>query len=231
VLFANVPLQEGAITSLFLYAPSFILMDELVQRYNLDAASTFYLGALYGLWLEGLMIGTIPESPGFFVSYVTTFWHGLITTYCAFEEVESVFPRRKPGKFNRKWVIGGSIFAGAATLVFFPTLALPNFAANPIAGPAAILGTGGLFTYLLHRRVSAGAHEYKPTPWMAVGLLATGFALGFAHQAIAKQELEEDPEAEVTIYSNVDHAIRTGTYVTIEAGMLVRAIKLAKKKR
>jgi hypothetical protein len=231
VLFTNLSLQEGARTSALLYAPSFILMDELVQRYNLDAVSTAYLGALYGLWLEGLIVGSVPEAPGFFVGYVTTFWHGFITTYCAFEETENLLPRRKPGRFDRKWVIGGSIFVGAATLIFFPTLALPNYAANPIVGPIAILATGGLFTYLLHRRVRAGGHEYKPTPWMAVSLIATGFALGIAQQALAKQEVKDDPESEAVIYSNADHISRSVTYFTIEAGLLVRALKLRKAKK
>lgn len=61
VLFTNQKPGEGLGNALLLYAPTMIVMDEIVQRYHLDGMSTFFLGSIYGLFIEGIIAATIQE--------------------------------------------------------------------------------------------------------------------------------------------------------------------------
>ena len=49
---------------------------------------------LYGIWLEGLVTNAIPESPPWFLTAITTSWHGVMTTCAASEVTEAWLPRR-----------------------------------------------------------------------------------------------------------------------------------------
>ncbi|WP_297469842.1 hypothetical protein [Thermococcus sp.] len=96
---------------LAIYFFSFAMMDELVQRYNLGNKAIFYMGAIFGLILEGFVAFTLVADPlaPFVMIPFSIFWHGLITTWVSFTVVDVVIPRREKG-INRIWMILGVIF-------------------------------------------------------------------------------------------------------------------------
>jgi len=220
-LFTNLPPSGALGASALIYIPSFILMDELIQRYDMDGLSVFYLGALYGLWLEGLLLGQVHESPGFFITYITTFWHGLLTTYSAHETTEILFDRREGRRFQKGWLIAGSVATGLVTAAFFSTFGVNQWTTDARGSAAVLLASGGV-TYLLIRQVKK-KRGYVSRPLLAASLIATGFALGFAHQALLIEENQgvENP-AEIP-YTRNQHAQRAAFYVSVELSLLWRA--------
>lgn len=212
VLFTNQKPGEGLANALLLYAPTMIVMDELVQCYNLDGMSTFFLGSIYGLFIEGIIAATIQEEPAFFLAYVTTFWHGMYTTYTSFEIGEAYFPRRAPGHFSKGWMIAGTSTTALASALFLGSFSGETIQENwPAYAGAAALGCayGGLIAW----RVSA-RKPYTSRPWFTLGLIPAGFGLGLWHQSLL--------DAGEKHYTTEDHIARTGIYATIEIGTLMR---------
>ncbi|MFW6312643.1 MAG: hypothetical protein ACOC2N_02015 [Spirochaetota bacterium] len=213
VLFGNAPPAGGALSALMLYVPSMILVDELIQYWDLDALSTVALGALYGIWLEGLVTNMIPESPLWFLTGITTFWHGVMTTYAASEVTEAWLPRRSPGTLQTGWVIAGAVSLAAWPFLFQPKGAplqlsdWPSYAATA----AVALGAGAL---LAHRiRIE---RTYRPTPLVATGTIAVGFAVGLGVIALTTVAEGQSP------YTAQDHIVRGGIYLAIEGATLVK---------
>ena len=213
VLFGNAPPAGGAAAALMLYVPSMILVDELIQYWNLDALSTVALGALYGIWLEGLVTNAIPESPLWFLTGITTFWHGVMTTYAASEVTEAWLPRRPPGTLQTGWVVAGAVSLAAWPFLFQPKAApfqlgdWPSYAATA----AVAVGTGAL---LVHR--IRNERPYRPTPLVAAGTIAVGFGLGLGVIALTAAEEGQSP------YTAQDHIVRSGIYLAIEGATLVK---------
>lgn len=216
VLFGNADPLGGLQAAGIVYLPSMILVDEVIQRYDLDALSMFYLGALYGIWLEGPVVNTIPESPLWFLTGITTFWHGLMTTYSAAELTELWLPRREPGSFQTGWLIAGGVAAAALPFLVQPK-AYPFTLADWPSHTATALTAAG-FTTLLVNRIRNG-HTYEPTPGFALGVTAVGFGLGLGVLA-----LTEEAESE-TFYTRTDHLVRGGIYLSIEVGSIIKLIR------
>lgn len=213
LLFGNGTPGEALVATAMLYLPSAILLDELIQLWDLDALSTFYLGSLYGIWLEGLLVGTIPESPLWFLTAITTFWHGLITTYTAAEITEVWLPRRAPGTFQPGWTIAGAIAVG-----LLPFLVPKAYGISIDQWPAyvATAGVAGGFSLLLAHRIRSG-RTWQPTPAVALGTAAIGFGLGLGVIALTAAE-------EPDFYSLQNHLVRGSVYLVIESATLVKVL-------
>lgn len=195
------------------YFPGFIVMDEIIQARSLDGVSVFLAGSIFGLWLEGILVATIPESPLFFTTYITTFWHGLLTTYAAFETTEVLMPRREPGSISPGWLwsgIGGMVLMGALVA---PTTGPVVLEAWPTYAYSALLA--GSFTWLVARRVRAG-RPYQPRPLIAAGLVGAGFAMGLWHNSLDPEEIP---------YDAVQHLARTGIYIPVSTILAVAGLR------
>lgn len=222
VLFGNAPPLGGLQAAGLIYLPSMILVDELIQGWDLDALSMFYLGAIYGIWLEGPVVNTIPESPLWFLTGITTFWHGLMTTYSAAELTELWLPRRDPGEVQLGWTI-----VGASALALLPFLVQPK--ARPIsladwpAHTASALTAGG-FGLLLWDRIRRGK-VHEPTPLFAIGSVAAGFGLGLGVLALTAEEEGVD-----SFYSRQDHLLRSGIYLSVELSSILKLIADRRRK-
>jgi hypothetical protein len=112
---------------LFIYFFSFIMMDEIVQRYNLTNKAIFYMGSIFGLILEGFVAFTLvadPIAPFIMIPLIAIGWHGLITTLLTFTIVE-ILISRKEKKMNKFWMILGLIFwIGLLSLTIIATIGL-----------------------------------------------------------------------------------------------------------
>ena len=72
-----------------------------------------------------------------------------------------------------------------------------------------MVGTGGLFTWLLLDRISSG-ETYVARPWLGLGLIGAGFGLGYWHQSL-----------EESTYGPRARNRRLGLYATIEVSGLI----------
>lgn len=216
VLFGNARPLGGLQAAGLIYVPSMILVDELIQGWNLDAVSMFYLGAIYGIWLEGPVVNTIPEAPLWFLTGITTFWHGLLTTYAAAELTELWIPRREPGKLQLGWTI-----AGASAVALLPFLVQPKarpFSLDDWPAHTASTVTAGGFGLLLWDRIRRG-RVYQPTPLFALGSVAVGFGLGLGVLAITAEENGGE-----SVYRREDHLLRSGIYLSVELSSILKLI-------
>jgi hypothetical protein len=217
LLFTNQRPADALLTSLLFYTPSFILVDEAVQRWNLDALSTWLLGSLYGIRLEGLLLGTVHEDPMVDLPYTVLFWHGWLTTATTFEITENLFPRDAFRPHARFWWTTGMLSTLLLTAAFLP-VSLPLHLEDPV-GTAAFLGTGGIVSLALFRRVH-GSSSYHPYPLLAASLLALGYTLGGYHQAQRSSTSRDLPA-----FTPMDHLIRTAYVVGLETLLLLRAMR------
>jgi len=200
------------------YFPPFFLMDEIIQRYNLSNSDIFYLGSIFGLVLEGFYLATIPEAPVFFTTYVTTFWHGLITTWLTFNIIENFFPRRPYRAFNRKMVMYSTISTALVGSVFL-IASSPIIVAN-IFTYTGVVGLGAGFTWLIHRNIKK-EKKYKHRPWMGLFTLALAYGLGELHQ-LEEAEIEE----EYTPYDLSERRMRGGMYSALGSTIVIKLISI-----
>jgi hypothetical protein len=216
VLFGNASPLGGLQAAGLIYLPSMLLVDELIQGWNLDALSMFYLGAIYGIWLEGPVVNSIPEAPLWFLTGITTFWHGLLTTYAAPELTELWLPRRDAGNVQPGWTI-----AGAAAVALLPILVQPKahaFSFDDWRAHTASALTAGGFGLLLWDRIRRG-RVHEPTPLFAMGSVAVGFGLGLGVLAITEEE-----QGGRSFYTREDHLVRSGIYLSVELSSILKLV-------
>lgn len=177
VLFTNMTPTELFSDGLTLgiYFSLFVLMDEFVQKYNLGNKAIFYLGAIFGLVLEGFFVATIPENPFFQIIFISIVWHGLITVLMSFMIIELFFPRMAGECFN-SWWMGIAGMALLAILAFMGIQTLPIIlSALPLYAMVGLLIL--FFTYLLWKEKNK-SETYHLRPKLGIMIITSGFAIG-----------------------------------------------------
>ena len=161
---------------LAIYFFSFIMMDELVQRYNLGNKAIFYMGAVFGLVLEGFVAFTLVADPlaPFVMIPFAILWHGLITTLVSFTVVEVVVPRREK-EISKVWMALGSIFW---IILLFMTIG-DNFAivVSHLFTYLVIIVLILVFLFLIKRSLRNPA-VYRPKITLSIFSIILGFIMG-----------------------------------------------------
>ncbi len=161
---------------LAIYFFSFIMMDELVQRYNLGNKAIFYMGAVFGLVLEGFVAFTLVADPlaPFVMIPFAILWHGLITTLVSFTVVEVVVPRREK-EISKIWMALGSIFW---IILLFMTIG-DNFAivVSHLFTYLVIIVLILVFLFLIKRSLRNPA-VYRPKITLSIFSIILGFIMG-----------------------------------------------------
>jgi len=162
---------------LAIYFFSFIMMDELVQRYNFGNKAIFYIGAIFGLILEGFVAFTLvadPLAPFVMIPFIAILWHGLITTLVSFTVVEVVTPR-KGKKISKIWMILGIIFWIILLLITVGS----NFAivVSQLFVYMIIIVLILVFLFLIKRSLKNPV-EYRPKIILSIILIILGFIMG-----------------------------------------------------
>jgi len=160
---------------LTLYFLSFCVMDELVQKYHWGRRSIFYMGALFGLVVEGFVAFTLHTSPFTMIPIIAIAWHGLITTLAAFIIVDVLILRRREKKLNKVWLLVGSLFwiillfitigAGFRIIVSYPLVY------------ETIIALCAVFLFLILQSARKSV-TYTPKIYFAMSIILLGFVLG-----------------------------------------------------
>jgi hypothetical protein len=136
-----------------------------------------------------------------------------MTTYAASEVTEVWLPRRPRGTLQTGWVIAGAVSLAAWPFLFQPKGAplqlsdWPSYAATA----AVALGAGTLLAHRIRNQ-----SRYRPTPLVAAGTTAVGFALGLGVIALTTAAEGQSP------YTAQDHIVRSGIYLAIGGSTLVK---------
>ncbi|NOZ74557.1 MAG: hypothetical protein GXO90_04165, partial [FCB group bacterium] len=220
VLFSNIGAtrMDGVFITLIYGAP-FVVMDEIVQKYDLDNWSIFYLGSIFGLVLEDGYVNTVQEAPLFFTTFITTFWHGGITVWSSFALADQFFPR-SPGKPLNKpvfrtalgtiGIMGGLMFAGYT---------LPTFTEN-LPVHVSVLALMGGFTWLIKRNINKDK-AYRNRPLLALGMIGLGYELGNRIHALDASKPVDQQE---NILTRQDLKMRNVFYGSLAVASLTKYI-------
>ena len=161
---------------LAIYFFSFIMMDELVQRYNFGNKDIFYMGSIFGLVLEGFVAFTPVADPlaPFVMIPFAILWHGLITTLVSFTVVEVVIPRREK-EISKIWMIWGSVFW---IILLFMTIR-DNFTivVSHLFVYLTIIILILVFLFLIKKSLRNPV-IYRPKIILSIILIIFGFAIG-----------------------------------------------------
>ena len=214
-LFTNMSLSEILFDPLTLaiYFFAFAMMDEFVQKYNFGTKAVFYLGALFGLVLEGFFVASIHENPFFQIIFTSILWHGLITVLMSFIIIDLFYPRVVSKRLHRGWVaISGAILL--AILAFMGIQTFPViFSALPVYTMIGLLILALL--YLLYREKDKKA-LYQPRSKLGIILLVSGFIIGTILQVSS---------AEGT-YQLSDHVLRFFIAISVLGLVIYRMKKI-----
>lgn len=208
-----------------IYGAPFIIMDEIVQKYDLDNSSIFYMGSIFGLILEDIYVNTVQESPLFFMSFISTFWHGGITTWSTFTLADQFFPRTSGKPINKPvfWSSIGTVgLMGGAMAI---GLTFPTFLEN-IATHISVFALIGSYTYLIKRNIEK-EKEYINRPLLGLSIIGLGYVLGNWIHSL--DEEKSDQEQEHT-YTQKDWDMRAGFYGTLAMASLIKMMSDRKRK-
>lgn len=198
--------------SLAIYFFLFALMDEVVEHYNLRNRAVFYLGAIFGLGLEGFFVATIPEAPFFFIPFISIAWHGLITVLATFIVVDLLLPRAPYRPLHKGWLL----FSAGGAFCLFAFMSLYTLPIILFAFPVYLVVVACIlfFSWLLFLEIKKKA-PYRLRPMLGVGLLVAGFILG---------ALLQFNEAEAS-YHLADHILRAILFSAILIPAMIGMMK------